>query len=204
MKVTISLTNAKLGGAIPCINLPVDTSCRKDAPCQKGCYAKKYNWTYPKVKISLANNFQAFKEDSESFFNQIIDFLNNGDLIFKYFRWHSSGDIVDYRYLKGMVKVAESCPATKFLCFTKKFQLVNSYLALGHKIPSNLKIVFSGWDKEFKVDNPYNLPTTIVKFRNEAKNGQIQANAIECTSDCSKCKSCWGLENGEQVFFHQH
>ena len=41
MKITISNTISKLGGFIPSINLPAGKTCRADAPCQKGCYAKK-------------------------------------------------------------------------------------------------------------------------------------------------------------------
>lgn len=185
MEIKISLTNTKLGGFIPSINIPAGLTCRKDAPCQKICYAKKYHWTIEKVKASLKNNLLAYLENSDEYFNQIISFLNNEDVIYKYFRWHSSGDIVDYRYLKGIIRVAESCPLTKFLCFTKKFDLVNYYLALGYKIPSNLNIVFSGWDSDFKDDNPYNLPTTTLKFTSKAKRAKfkrMQSNATDLVS----------------------
>ena len=112
MKIKISKTNSKLGGFIPSINLPAGITCRADAPCQKGCYAKKGNWTYKNVQTSLNNNFEAFKADPEDYFNQIISELNNGDVTYKFFRWHSSGDIVNLEYLKGIIRVAETCPNT--------------------------------------------------------------------------------------------
>ena len=99
MKVNISKTNSKLGGFIPSINLPAGKTCRADAPCQKGCYAKKGNFLYKNVQQSLTNNLLVYLNDSNDYFNQIINELNNGDIVYKFFRWHSSGDIVDKNYL---------------------------------------------------------------------------------------------------------
>ena len=202
-KISISLTNAKLGSKIPSINLPAGKTCRGDAPCQKGCYAKKGNWLFPNVVKSLENNLNIFVEDKEEYFNQIVKWVNNDDVIYKFFRWHSSGDIVNYDYLLGMVKVAKKCKNTKFLCFTKKFWLVNHYLK-SNKLPKNLRIVFSAWDKTFDVLNPYNLPVTYVNFKNKAKNTNIPEFAIPCIGECSACKSCWSLKEGQSVVFNEH
>lgn len=200
----ISLTNSKLGGYIPSVNLPAGTTCRADAPCQKGCYAKRGNWLYKNVKSSLENNLNEFISNSEEYFNDIISQLNNNDITFKFFRWHSSGDIVNYKYLEGIVKVANDCPNTKFLCFTKKFNLVNMYLDFKQTLPQNLKIVFSAWDKDFKVENPHNLPVTYVNFKDKTRNADIPEFAIPCVGKCYECKSCWSLEKGQSVVFNQH
>lgn len=204
MKITISQTNSKLGGAIPSINLPAGKTCRADAPCQKGCYAKRGNWLYKNVQQSLTNNLLAYLADPEDYFNQIIEKLNNEDVVYKFFRWHSSGDIVDEKYLQGVIRVAEASKFTKFLCFTKKFNLVNEYLRKGGKIPENLKIVFSAWDKNFEVPNPYNLPVTYVFFKDESRNADIPEFAIPCVGKCYECKACWSLEKGQSVVFNQH
>ena len=204
MKITISKTNSKLGGFIPSINLPAGLTCRDDAPCQKGCYAKKGNWLYKNVQASLKNNYDAYMENADEYFNHIIKELNNGDITYKFFRWHSSGDIVNLKYLKGIIRVAEACPQTKFLCFTKKFNLVNMYLEFNPNIPENLKIVFSAWSKDFKVNNPHNLPVTYVNFKNADKNPDIPEYAIPCVGKCYECKACWSLVNGQSVVFNQH
>lgn len=203
MKVNISHTNSKLGGFIPSINLPAGLTCRADAPCQKGCYAKKGNFSYNNVKTSLQNNLDIFNNSPNDYFKQIISELNNEDITYKFFRWHSSGDIINYEYLKGIIKVAEACPQTKFLCFTKKFNLVNMYLEF-KQLPENLRIVFSAWDKDFKVDNPHNLPVTYVNFKNSEKNADIPEYAIPCVGKCYECKACWTLEKGQSVVFNQH
>lgn len=202
--INISTTNKKLGGFILSINLPAGLTCRADAPCQKGCYAKKGNFTYNNVKNSVMGNLKAFNEEPENFFNAIIKALNNSDICYKFFRWHASGDIVNNEYLKGIVKVAEACPQTKFLCFTKKFHLVNLYVQFGGLIPENLHFVFSAWDNTFKVDNPYNFPVTYVNFKDESKNADIPEFAIPCIGKCYECKACWSLEKGQSVVFNQH
>lgn len=204
MNVKISRTNEKLGVAIPSVNLPAICTCRKNTPCAKTCYANKGNFKYPKVVKSLNNNLACFVSDKNEYFNDIINYLNNGMTIYKYFRWHASGDIVNADYLEGMIKVAKKCKLTKFLAFTKKFELVNEYLASGRKLPSNLKIVFSAWDKNFEIENPYNLPVAYVNFKNKTKNPSIPHLAIPCGGKCEKCLSCWTLVKGQSVVFDQH
>lgn len=200
----ISITNSKLGGKIPSINLPPLITCIKDAPCSKLCYARKGNWNYENVKKSHRNNLEHFNKDAKDFFDNIISYLNDDDVVFKFFRWHSSGDIVNLSYLIGMVRVAKECPQTKFLAFTKKFDLVNSYLSIYGELPKNLKIVYSAWNRDFKVENPYNLPVTYVSFKNEKENPQIPEFSIPCVGKCYECKACWSLERGQSVVFKQH
>ena len=199
----ISLTNAKLGDKIPSLNLPAVKTCRADAPCRNGCYATKGAYTYPKVKESLENNLKDYLANGDKFFNDIIEYLNNGDITFKFFRWFSSGDLVDYKFWLGVVKVAIECSSTKFLLFTKKFNLVNMWLALGNKLPDNLRVVFSGWDENFTIDNPFNLPTTYVYFKGK-ENKHIPEFAINCVGSCKSCKACWTLKNGQSVYFNKH
>ena len=115
----ISITNSKLGGKIPQLNLPPIITCREDAPCKKLCYARKGNWLYDNVKKNHLNNLEHFKRDSKNFFDSIIKYLNNDDVVYKFFRWHSSGDIIDLNYLLGIIRVAKETPQTKFLVFTK-------------------------------------------------------------------------------------
>lgn len=203
MKTKISLTNSKLSGQIPSVNLPAIKTCRADAPCKHLCYATKGNFKYPNVEKSHLENLAHFVTNKDAYFNDIIEFLS-GLVSYKYFRFHSSGDIVNDDYFLGMIKVAKKCKNIKFLAFTKKFEIVNNYLKNGGVIPKNLKIVFSAWDKNFKIDNPYNLPTTYVYFKDEKLNPDIPDLAIPCVGKCYECQACWGLKNGQAVVFKQH
>lgn len=204
MKVKISLSNSKLGYQIPSVNLLPSLSCRADAPCAKGCYGRKGNFIYSKVQEAHKANYEYYKEDSKSFFKDIQNFLNDSLVSYKYFRWHGVGDIVDDEYLKGMIQTAEKCPQVKFLCFTKQFEIVNSYIDKSGAIPKNLKIVFSYWHKGFKVNNPYNLPSAYVFFRKSSLNPEIPELSIPCTGKCYECQACRSLEKGQSVVFNQH
>ena len=203
MDIKISTTNSKLSGEIPSINLPAIKTCRADAPCKHLCYATKGNFTFPNVKESHIHNLACFVNDPKKYFDDIIKYLN-GLVSYRFFRYHSSGDIVNEEYFEGMIRVAKKCKTTKFLCFTKKFEIINEYLDNGGKIPSNLHIVFSAWDKDFNVPNPHNLPVTYVDFNNSELNPKIPELAIPCTGSCPECLACWSLKKGQSVVFHQH
>lgn len=202
MKVYPSISNrvSKLGENIATVNLPAGITCRADAPCKSGCYACKGNFLYSSVKSGLQKNLEAFK-DPDRFFNVLDSQLNM--IPYRFFRWHSSGDIVNERYLEGMCWLARRHKGTRFLCFTKKYELVNEYLN-NHRKPENLVLVFSNW-KDWTCDNPHNLPTSWVKFKEES---YIPSKAIECSGHCGTCvntnSSCWHMKKGEAVFFKKH
>lgn len=199
MKITISNKIEKLGSMIPSVGLPPVVTCRKDAPCFAKCYARKGNYRFPSVKNALAENLNAYREDPEYFF----DYIALHSRLVCFFRWFHAGDIVDDSFLEGMVKVAKKNPNTRYLAFTKKFDIVNRYLDSGRKLPQNLKIVFSGWGASFKVLNPYNFPTAFVRFE-EGDNSHIPPKAFKCSGDCSNCQMCWLLKKGQSVEFHEH
>lgn len=199
MKVTNG--NSKLSASIPSINLPAGITCRADAPCARGCYAKKGNFLYKNIQDCYMQNLLDYKNNPTKYFEDIIKFFNQDLSIFRYARWHSSGDIVDIAYLKGMCIVAHKCKQTKFLCFTKKYEIVNEYLDNGNIIPSNLHIVFSGWDASWKFDNPYNFPTSYVRFKDDARDF---SKCKQCNNKCYECLSCWNLKKGQSVVFNKH
>lgn len=125
----------------------------------------------------------------------------------RFFRWHSSGDIPDENYLSMMVDLAQQLPHTNFLCFTKKFELVNHYLDNHKSFPKNLSMVLSAWGSSFIPENPYNLPVAYVRFR-KGDQGFIPDDAIKCNGYCGECTltgdSCWDLKPGQSVCFNEH
>lgn len=194
----ISKTNSKLG-IIPSVNLPAGETCRPDAPCHKDCYAKHGRFRFENVRKSLAENLAEYRSDPDFYFADVA----KESAFVRYFRWHSSGDIVDAAYFEGMCKVARKNKGTNYLAFTKKFDIVNDYVDAGHRIPKNLTIVFSGWDADFKMQNPHNFPTTWVWFKNRI-NSHIPEGAMPCGGKCEECLACWNLRKGESVFFKKH
>lgn len=197
-KISISKGNQKLG-AIPSVSLPPVITCPKGAPCSKKCYAAKLCRIYPSVKKAYENNLNILQNDFNGYFEQVLKAAR----ITKYFRWHVSGDIPNYSYLVNMVDIAKQLPDTQFLAFTKNYDVVNSYITYGEKLPDNLKIIFSEWGTQ-KPNNPHNLPTAAVIFKGTtpAENWKI------CGGNCSECAcrgvGCWELKNGETIAFYEH
>lgn len=162
----------------------------------------KGRWCFSHNKSLLKKNIDIWNEDPEMFQRDIVVAAFHS----RFFRWHSSGDIPDMRYLEMMVDTAKKLPETKFLCFTKKFELVNEYLKIHNSFPANLRMVFSAWGS-FIPENPYNLPMAYVRFKNE-HDCYIPQDAFQCKNYCGDCVmsgcSCWDLKNGESVCFNEH
>ena len=196
----ISHENIKTG-MIPVINLPAGETCRADAPCFKKCYAlRQYNYRSNNL-AAHRRNLTAYKDNPRAFF----EFVASNTAFERFCRWFGAGDIVDAEFFAGMVRVARKNKGTRYLAFTKKFEIVNDYVANGGKIPSNLTIIFSGWGAKFAVLNPYNFPRAFTRFKNnEADNADIPVDAFPCAGKCSQCVACWRLKKGEAVVFDEH
>lgn len=203
MPIHFSNKIGKLGENILSLSLPPKLTCRPDAPCAKKCYACKGRFTFPNCKKNLEDNWNFYQDSPDAFFERIYYQLSIVN--YKYFRYNVSGDIPDENYLKLMCKLARTIPRTNFLCFTKKYEIVNQYIKERHIIPKNLRIVFSRWG-DFPCENPYNLPEAYIKFRKEPT--EIPENAMECPGYCGDCvfgkKHCWNLNKGESVYFKEH
>lgn len=199
--VYVSTGVSKLGASIPSINLPPIVTCNPNAPCFKGCYARRGHFMYQNVKDKYAQNLEAYKENPKQFFEDIA----YATRLSLYTRWHSSGDIVDEQYLAGMCWVARKNKHVQYLAFTKQFPIVNKFIADGHKIPKNLRIVYSCWE-HWVPENPYNFPTTWVYFPKDPvkSNCLIPKNAKPCGGKCATCQMCWELKKGESVVFKKH
>lgn len=192
MNLSISRGNTKLGN-IPNISLPPGLSCRKDAPCSKECYAMKAWRMHPPVRSAWSNNFNTWNEEPVKFEEYIIKYLDNRKP--EMFRWHTAGDIPSQEYYSMMVRVADRFPDTKFLAFTKQYELDFS------TIPSNLSIVFSAWPNFPLPKKAKDFP---IAFMQDGTETRVD-NAIECHKKCDECKVCWSLkELGKNVLMFKH
>lgn len=195
----ITTANQKLGGLIAQVNMPYLTTCRNDAPCKQGCYCAKGNMAYPNVRESHMQRYRLYKNNPEAFFQAISVELSM--IQYKFFRWHSSGDIPDVQYLELMCKLARKHRETRFLCFTKKDYLVNGYFYLKKRKPSNLVIVFSNWQK-WHPYNPFGFPESFVDFGD----GHVPKDGYVCGGKCYECEGthCWHMDKGDKVIFKKH
>lgn len=200
--VHISKGVSKLGADIPSVNLPAVVTCRPDAPCFATCYARKGRFSFSHNKDLLSKNLDMWLHSPMDFERDVTIAAFHS----RFFRWHSSGDIPDMAYLEMMNRVAKNLPNTSFLCFTKKYELVNEFIKRNGGLASNLRMVFSAWGN-WLPENPNNLPVAYIRFRKTEVNN-IPAVAFKCPKYCGNCVmtgcSCWDLQCGESVVFDEH
>jgi len=187
MKIHISQRNSKLG-KIPNISLPPIVSCVDNPPCASLCYAKKAYDRYGKstVKPAWDGNLAFYKASHTLYFVKIIEWIMKRKPV--YFRWHVGGDIPDQDYLVGMQYVAEVCPGTNFLAFSRR------PWAWGRK-PDNLMILRSYWLNE-------NVGQE-AGFMVVHKEANVPLKD-QCPGKCSECHVCWHMEEGDYKVIHLH
>ena len=229
LSVSVSFGNQKIGNVVN-INQDPALSCRADAPCRGVCYACKGHYCFVNVKKALRGNFFAYLHDPKGYFDAIKIVVAKKEAVAikrggerPIVRWHSAGDIVDARYFKGMVEVAEANPKVDFYAYTKQYEIVNAELAKGTRLPKNLRVLFShaqkGWESH--IPNPFGLPTTYIDFRNKAMNedavyekGVFHCPAVSRAADgalgretgitCNQCRKCAHAEAGDKIVFYEH
>lgn len=204
-KVNISKGNSKMG-AIPSVSLPPIKTCPAGSPCAQKCYAAKLCRLRPNVRQSYENNLELYYSNPSKYW----DGIRAAACMTRYFRFHVSGDIIDGLYFFDMVLTAQMNPGTKFLAFTKQYDIVNDYLDRHDgALPENLQIIFSLWDPAWnvRVHNPHDLPMSAVIFKGYPESYANNFTKI-CPGNCAECAArgigCWELERGETIAFYEH
>lgn len=196
--VSISPGNTKMG-AIPSVSLPAILTCPEDAPCFPDCYANRYCKLRPNVKTAYETNFEIWRDDPNSYF----DAVRKAAAMTRFFRWHVSGDIPDKSYFANMIGIALDFPKTDFLCFTKRYGLVNNWCKGCGLPPKNLHLIFSAWP-EYPMENPFAFPVCRVLFKGDTS----ENDWLLCPGNCTECAihegGCWGLQNGQTIAIHKH
>lgn len=199
MNVSISSGNSKLGN-IQSVSLPAWTTCKK-CGCNSKCYAKRIEQRRPSVEVAYKTNLRVLQTAPDVFWREVEAAI----MLSRFFRFHVSGDIPNATYLCNMIEVAKRNQHCEILCFTKKYELINTLLSCGVAIPPNLHIIFSAWTG-LKMENPYNLPEAHVRYRDGSTTAR--SDAKECGGNCTECATmsggCWSLKPGDQVIFDEH
>ena len=189
LPVHISAGNTKMG-AIPSFSLPSGASCSPSA-CKtcfcEGCYARKLERLRPSVRDLFA---------LESYLAWWFGSPNDPRM----FRIHVSGDFFSREYLDMWLRVIRSHPGTKFLAFTKQYDLV---AAINREIfPGNFRLVLSAWPG---VEMPSALLGYCpVAYMQDGRETRVPMDAMPCSGNCSACAKCWELSGGQSVVFHKH
>jgi len=194
----VTYTNRKLGATIASINLPAITTCRADAPCKHDCYASHGTFKYKNVANCYNENLRMIKEDIKQAEKDILSQLP----LMGFCRIHASGDFVNKEYFEMLIRIAKTAKHVKFMAFTKKYELVNEWIAEHGNLPKNFKIIFSAWYTDWTFENPYNLP--IAYIYDKKTDNKIPKNAIPCGGSCQQCMACWMLKKRQCVVFNKH
>ena len=202
-EISMSNKNSKTG--IACLNIAMPVVvCRDDAPCKSTCYACKGCQTMATVQAAYYRNLRLYNDDPDNFFEQVYCKIKFSGL--PKVRWFDSGDIVDAEFFARMVELCKKTPQVKHMCFTKKYEIVNTYIDTNGKLPDNLNVIFSAWDVLWSVPNPHGLGVAYVDFNDKRMNPDIPDNAFMCPgreSTCSACGACWSKKL-KAVVFKQH
>jgi len=200
--VKISPKNSKLG-RVNNLNFPPCFTCI-DMPCKDKCYARKAYVQYPNVREAWNHNYKEYTDNPKQFVQDFIAQMKNKkkkDI----FRWHSSGEIMGQRHLDDLFYIATQLPETRFLVFTKKYNL--DYSAK----PDNFVVIFSAWPgldmPEHIMKNnriAFMLDKEGVETRHEDRNTFVCPGVTKKTH-CDKCQMCWNIDKiGKDVVFPEH
>jgi hypothetical protein len=204
LKIHISGGNSKLG-SIMNISLPPVATCHNCSSCSKYCYAIRTYNRFTDTAAGWNENYLLFDIDPGKYFYEISKAVKTQ----RFFRWHVSGDIVNSRYLSGMIETAFNNPKVEFLAFTKAYHIVNEWIRTESDIPNNLHIVFSA-SPGVTMNNPYRLPECHINFQDSELNTYTGgAEYIHyCGGNCTECAvngcGCFFLKNGDVTIINQH
>ena len=185
MKIHIVEGNSKLGNT-PNISTMPGLDCGKDVPCRKECYAAKFLWR-PSVKKAWSENSELQAKKPDNYFGQIALYLVRKNP--QYFRIHVAGDFTSQDTLDEWSVIIRDNPDTKFLAFTKRFDLDFSQTPLNLMVRASM---WPGW-------NPPCLKNFLKGgwsfFWMQEKHGTEtripQRTTFKCPGACEKCRACW-------------
>ncbi len=167
--------------------------CLNCENCFGACYNNYDINQYPQKAISDLRALLAFITDKES----LLDSLYKRIRVYNIFRINSNGEIHNIELLDFYIRLANKCKRTTFYTYTKSYELFNSYIENGNKLPKNFILNISVFENKNKVEKFFNLTSTFNKFVTMVndeldqliKTGKVKKNRV-CKGDCMECDLC--------------
>lgn len=175
-------------GNTPNISTMPGLDCGKDIPCRKECYAAKFLSGFrPSVRKAWNENSVMQRNHPGEYFREIATYLEKRKP--KWFRIHVAGDFIDQYTLSEWMRIAGCYPKTRFLAFTKRFDLDYG------SIPKNFMVrasMWPGWDppglRTF-LEQGWSFFWMQDKLKSETR--IPWRTAFECPGACENCRACW-------------
>jgi hypothetical protein len=144
----IYISNGNRRMNIPTFSLPAGKTCFGSTPhCEKYCYAKKAEKSYPNVLPSRERNLRVSK--TNDFVRQVSKWIMKHKP--KYFRIHESGDFYSQEYIDKWMNIIKLCPDTNFLAYTQVYRYNFEFEDL-----DNFVLYYSIWDDTDMKEVPIN------------------------------------------------
>lgn len=192
-------------GDIPRWSVPPVLTCGGNCKhCEHNCYALKdyFNHRVASVSKNHARNMNAVVKEFQKTEEYLIKWIAKHSPTF--FRIHPSGDFaipgMGNKYAEMWYRVAQACPSTRFLAFTKCFDIVRN-------VPfyelENFSLVLSEWTDVLKA--PEDLKEHYRTSRAVENIEDARPNEIICPGNCETCGMCWALKMlGHDIAFEIH
>lgn len=163
--------------------------CRNCQYCDGLCYNNKFLVKSSTKALNELKNLVAYILKKDELFEKINDSIGNSRL----FRIHGNGEFHSMENLEFWIKIAKANKKVVFYTYTKSYDLLESYLASGKKLPSNLIINISMVEgQQAELTEKYPLIMQNNKFVIILdKELTTDKKATVCGGKCLKCdKGC--------------
>ena len=177
-----------------------------------GCYAIDDARTYNKTVIpSTGENTMLAIHDPDRYWSELDRFCNFN--LVAAIRFHSSGEIPNFNYLRRLVDFARRHDCIKIYLYTKRFSWVERYIAENggtyeNAFPGNLTVNASIWHKNY--ENPCKLPEFIYDDHTEPELENlphcpaVDKNGKKTGITCAQCRHCMNAKPGEKMCVYAH
>lgn len=217
--------NTKTGKQVICFNISPFYTCMHSCECFKEglCYGNGGTYNFGSNLLQYTENYNfvmthTVEEIAAEMLRQIATFPKT----WKHLRFHTIGDFTK-KTLEAAVIVARALPDFTIWAYTKKYNMVNSYVDThgGNPwvaIPANFCILFSHWMNRdgsyYPMDNRYNFPTSeFIPIGKEelaekvthvcpCSDPTVLSTCLDCDKTCGK--SCGKLTYGESMGLLEH
>lgn len=213
--LNISEGNSKTGKHVINLNFSIEYTCNHSCECYKNssCYAEGGCYMFSDNQKKYSENVNFFLNSTPDEFCEAVHIAID-TFQYKLFRYFTCGDILSERFFACMVKIAINNPSVKFWSYTKKYKIVNDWIAKNGSLPENLTIIFSHWMNEdgsyFPMENPFFLPTSeYIPYGKEYLKDAVY-HVCPCSdptikANCETCETpCYNLKKGQSMGLLEH
>lgn len=202
VQIVLQRGNTKTGVNCWTVSLIPVVDCYNCDKCMLECYDIDNDCYLTSVQNDRARNSALHMFDIAEYWRQVEELVRKNFVM--QLRINVGGDLryEDFGYVKAM---AERCPQTDIMFFTKTYDDINRFLD-ETEFPSNVHPIISRWCG-VECSNKHNLPESHVLYLN-GETTAPEFGSKYCGGNCSECHfnkdGCWTLKNGESVIFHAH